>query len=92
MSGNFCKMHRVRTFSLSPYDEQLTEYVASSNSFDTQGPTFTLEPPFRLEFTNTAGSRADCTVRGNPPPHVEWLDLDNNAVSTIQSNGSETFN
>lgn len=61
-----------------------TEYVAS-NSFDTQGPTFTLEPSFRLEFTNTAGSRADCTARGNPPPHVEWLDLDNNAVTTIQS-------
>lgn len=62
----------------------LTEYVAS-NSFDTQGPTFTLEPPFRLEFTNTAGSRADCTARGNPSPHVEWLDIDNNAVTTIQS-------
>lgn len=57
----------------------------ASNSFDTQGPTFTLEPPFRLEFTNTAGSRADCTARGNPPPHVEWIDLDNNAVTTIQS-------
>lgn len=62
----------------------LTEYVAS-NSFDTQGPTFTLEPSFRLEFTNTAGSRADCTARGNPSPHVEWLDVDNNAVTTIQS-------
>uniref|UniRef100_A0A1B0DLE4 Uncharacterized protein n=1 Tax=Phlebotomus papatasi TaxID=29031 RepID=A0A1B0DLE4_PHLPP len=42
-----------------------------------------IEPTHRLEFMNRAGSRLDCTASGNPTPNVEWLDQDNNLVTTI---------
>lgn len=54
-----------------------------ANSFDTQGPTFVLEPPSRLEFINTLGGRADCSARGNPATSVEWLDQDGNPATSI---------
>uniref|UniRef100_A0A1B0CC48 Ig-like domain-containing protein n=1 Tax=Lutzomyia longipalpis TaxID=7200 RepID=A0A1B0CC48_LUTLO len=49
----------------------------------TCGPRFMIEPTHRLEFMNRAGSRLDCTASGNPTPNVEWLDQDNNLVTTI---------
>lgn len=54
-----------------------------ANSFDTQGPTFTIEPPHHLEFTNIVDNHVDCAARGSPPPKIEWLLLDNSPVTTI---------
>lgn len=60
-----------------------TESIVDANSFETQGPAFIIEPSHKLEFTNSAGRRADCSARGNPAPNVEWLDHDLNTVTSI---------
>lgn len=57
--------------------------LAFADSFDLQGPTFTIEPPHHLEFTNIIDNHVDCVARGSPSPKIEWLMLDNTPVSTI---------
>lgn len=54
-----------------------------ANPFDIQGPTFTIEPPHHLEFTNIVDNHVDCVAKGSPPPKIEWLHLDNTPVTTI---------
>ncbi|XP_020714029.1 Down syndrome cell adhesion molecule-like protein Dscam2 [Ceratitis capitata] len=86
----------VVLFFMVIFIAMMTSTVAS-NYFDTQGPNFSHEPPSRIEFTNNAGSIADCIAHGNPPPNVEWLDKDNNPITSISkvrhilANGSLYF-
>lgn len=54
-----------------------------ADPFDIQGPSFTIEPPHHLEFTNIVDNHVDCVVKGSPPPKIEWLHLDNTPVTTI---------
>lgn len=54
-----------------------------ADPFDIQGPTFSIEPPHHLEFTNIADNHVDCVAKGSPPPQIEWLYLDNTPVTTI---------
>lgn len=54
-----------------------------ADPFDIQGPSFTIEPPHHLEFTNIVDNHIDCVAKGSPPPKIEWLHLDNTAVTTI---------
>lgn len=61
----------------------VTDYCVMGNSFDIQGPTFTIEPPHHLEFTNIVDNHVDCVAKGSPPPKIEWLHLDNTPVTTI---------
>jgi hypothetical protein len=44
---------------------------------------FLNEPPSKVEFTNSSGGRVDCSARGNPAPHIEWLGPDSLAISSI---------
>ncbi|KAF4532570.1 hypothetical protein B566_EDAN008494, partial [Ephemera danica] len=37
-----------------------------------QGPLIVLEPPARVEFTNSSGARLDCTAQGSPSVSVTW--------------------
>ena len=37
-----------------------------------RGPSFLMEPPPRLEFSNSSGGRLDCTATGLPQPTVTW--------------------
>jgi hypothetical protein len=37
-----------------------------------QGPLIVLEPPARVEFTNSSGARLDCAAQGSPPASVTW--------------------
>ncbi|XP_059489683.1 cell adhesion molecule Dscam2-like isoform X2 [Neocloeon triangulifer] len=37
-----------------------------------QGPMIIVEPPARLEFTNSSGTRLDCTAQGSPAVSVTW--------------------
>ncbi|XP_018052329.1 PREDICTED: Down syndrome cell adhesion molecule-like protein Dscam2 [Atta colombica] len=55
----------------------------SDASYETQGPSFVMEPPSRMEFTNVNGGRVDCTVRGNPLPTVDWLAADGGSITNI---------
>lgn len=57
--------------------------IVLANSFDTQGPSFIIEPPQHLEFTNIVDNHVDCAARGSPPPKIEWLMLDNSPATTI---------
>lgn len=57
----------------------------TSNSYDNIGPTFDVEQPTRLDFTNNIGGRLDCVARGVPTPNTEWFDNENNPVSSIQN-------
>ncbi|KAJ9580695.1 hypothetical protein L9F63_024127, partial [Diploptera punctata] len=64
---------------------------------DGQGPLLVLEPPPRLEFSNSTGGRLDCNARGSPKPTVQWLMLDGGVATSIAGlryqlpNGSLTF-
>lgn len=65
------------------YTKNSIDRIALADSFDTQGPTFLIEPQQHLEFTNIVDNHVDCTARGSPPPKIEWLMLDNTPVTTI---------
>jgi hypothetical protein len=64
---------------------------------DGQGPLLVLEPPPRLEFSNSTGGRLDCTARGSPMPAVHWMLADGTPANSIAGlryqlpNGSLTF-
>ncbi|KAK3920463.1 Down syndrome cell adhesion molecule-like protein Dscam2 [Frankliniella fusca] len=59
-----------------------------------RGPSFLMEPPTRLEFSNSTGGRLDCTATGSPPPSVSWVTGDGTrvgdvgAVRRVEANGS----
>lgn len=55
----------------------------NSSTYDSQGPSFAVEPSNRIEFTNRGGYIVDCIVSGNPKPNIEWLDQDNSPITTI---------
>ncbi|XP_046394996.1 Down syndrome cell adhesion molecule-like protein Dscam2 isoform X2 [Ischnura elegans] len=38
-----------------------------------RGPQLTVEPPARLEFSNSSGGRLHCAASGNPPPTLHWV-------------------
>lgn len=42
-----------------------------------------MEPPTRVEFSNTSGGWIDCSASGNPPPTLDWLAVDGNTVSDV---------
>lgn len=44
-----------------------------SGLLDGQGPVFDVEPPARLDLTNRAGGRLECSARGIPPPSILWV-------------------
>uniref|UniRef100_A0A8D9ERR1 Down syndrome cell adhesion molecule-like protein Dscam2 n=1 Tax=Cacopsylla melanoneura TaxID=428564 RepID=A0A8D9ERR1_9HEMI len=41
-----------------------------------KGPSFLIEPPTKLEFSNSSGAWLDCTATGNPAPTIEWVSMD----------------
>lgn len=60
-----------------------TDCYVIADPFDVQGPSFTIEPPHHLEFTNIVDNHVDCVAKGSPTPKIEWLHLDNTLVTTI---------
>lgn len=61
----------------------ITDRYVIADTFDIQGPSFTIEPPHHLEFTNIVDNHVDCVAKGSPRPKIEWLHLDNTLVTTI---------
>lgn len=65
--------------------------------YETQGPSFSVEPLGKVVMTNTQGGRLDCAARGNPAPRIQWTGTDTSQVHsipgirTILSNGSLYF-
>ena len=72
-------------------------FLGSICSFDLAAPTFTVEPPYLVEFYNTNGAEVPCSAHGRPSPHVSWVRRVGSAVSDIpglrhlRPNGSLVF-
>ncbi|KAJ8866138.1 hypothetical protein PR048_033662 [Dryococelus australis] len=64
-----------------------TGMAVLGSSFDSQvrGPSFLLEPPARLEFSNSSGCWLDCSASGSPPPAIDWLGVDGSPVGDVHS-------
>ncbi|XP_072747749.1 dscam family member AbsCAM isoform X3 [Anoplolepis gracilipes] len=58
---------------------------ASGHGFDAhlRGPSFVLEPPSRIEFSNSSGAWLDCTASGSPPPNIDWSTADGHPVNDV---------
>lgn len=41
-----------------------------------RAPAFLMEPPVRVEFSNSSGAWVDCTADGHPTPKIEWTTTD----------------
>ncbi|GIY88836.1 down syndrome cell adhesion molecule-like protein Dscam2 [Caerostris darwini] len=39
---------------------------------DQRGPTFSTEPPSRVEFSNSSGTEVRCVADGIPNPNLSW--------------------
>ncbi|XP_050729970.1 cell adhesion molecule Dscam2-like isoform X1 [Eriocheir sinensis] len=63
----------------------------------TQGPSFTVEPPRHLHFTNSSGAVLDCVAEGVPAPTLTWTTKDGRQVEQVEGlreiavNGSLIF-
>ncbi|XP_013149682.1 PREDICTED: Down syndrome cell adhesion molecule-like protein Dscam2 [Papilio polytes] len=44
---------------------------------------FLLEPPARLAFSNSTGTRVSCAAHGSPPPTITWLSEDGVPVTDV---------
>ncbi|XP_076618298.1 Down syndrome cell adhesion molecule 2 isoform X3 [Colletes latitarsis] len=58
---------------------------ASGHGFDAhlRGPSFVMEPPSRMEFSNSSGAWLDCTATGSPPPNIDWSTADGHPVNDV---------
>ncbi|KAK0181207.1 hypothetical protein PV327_003509 [Microctonus hyperodae] len=41
-----------------------------------RGPSFLIEPPSRVEFSNSSGAWLDCAASGSPAPNIDWSTAD----------------
>ncbi|XP_058987905.1 cell adhesion molecule Dscam2 isoform X2 [Musca domestica] len=48
-----------------------------------RGPGFVMEPPGRVEFSNSSGGWLDCSASGSPQPSIDWVHADGTAVTEI---------
>uniref|UniRef100_A0A182K427 Ig-like domain-containing protein n=1 Tax=Anopheles christyi TaxID=43041 RepID=A0A182K427_9DIPT len=48
-----------------------------------RGPSFVMEPPSRLEFSNSSGGWLDCSASGSPQPSIDWLSVDGTSVGDV---------
>ncbi|CAH1181312.1 unnamed protein product [Phyllotreta striolata] len=60
----------------------LTELTVAFDSH-LRGPSFVMEPPPRLEFSNSSGGWLDCSASGSPQPSIDWLSVDGTSVGDI---------
>lgn len=58
---------------------------AGGHGFDAhlRGPSFVMEPPSRVEFSNSSGAWLDCTATGSPPLNIDWSTADGHPVNDV---------
>uniref|UniRef100_A0A6B2E762 Putative down syndrome cell adhesion molecule 2 isoform r n=1 Tax=Phlebotomus kandelakii TaxID=1109342 RepID=A0A6B2E762_9DIPT len=63
----------------------LTRTESTATVFDShlRGPGFVMEPPPRLEFSNSSGAWLDCSASGSPQPSIDWLSVDGTSVGDV---------
>lgn len=42
-----------------------------------------MEPPSKLEFSNSSGGWLDCSASGNPQPTIDWLSIDGTSIGDV---------
>lgn len=42
-----------------------------------------MEPPSKLEFSNSSGGWLDCSASGSPQPTIDWLSVDGTSVGDV---------
>ncbi|GAB6033413.1 Down syndrome cell adhesion molecule-like protein 1 [Chamberlinius hualienensis] len=72
--------------------------VYGEDAAEFHGPRFILEPPGRLEFSNSTYSSVTCTAEGVPPPTISWINHQDGSqvrnfagLRYVYSNGSLIF-
>ncbi|XP_073841216.1 cell adhesion molecule Dscam2-like [Musca autumnalis] len=71
--------HAVLVFLLLHSDALLAEVYETH----LRGPGFVMEPPGRVEFSNSSGGWLDCSASGSPQPSIDWVHADGTAVTEI---------
>ncbi|EDS28609.1 down syndrome cell adhesion molecule [Culex quinquefasciatus] len=63
----------------------LGRWKSPATAFDShlRGPSFVMEPPPRLEFSNSSGGWLDCSASGSPQPTIDWLSVDGTSVGDV---------
>ncbi|XP_022918386.1 cell adhesion molecule Dscam2 isoform X1 [Onthophagus taurus] len=61
----------------------LTTGLTSAFDSHLRGPAFVMEPPTRLEFSNSSGGWLDCSASGSPQPSIDWLSVDGTSVGDV---------
>lgn len=46
-------------------------------------PSFVMEPPSKIEFSNSSGGFLDCSSSGNPQPTIDWLSVDGTSIGDV---------
>lgn len=59
--------------------------TSSGPSFEShlRGPSFVMEPPSKLEFSNSSGGWLDCSATGSPQPTIDWQAVDGTSVGDV---------
>ncbi|GIZ02318.1 down syndrome cell adhesion molecule-like protein Dscam2 [Caerostris extrusa] len=47
-------------------------WLCDPNQNDQRGPTFSTEPPSRVEFSNSSGTEVRCVADGAPTANLSW--------------------
>lgn len=42
-----------------------------------------MEPPARLDFSNSSGGWLDCSASGIPQPTIDWLSIDGTSIADV---------
>ncbi|KAF5279124.1 hypothetical protein FQA39_LY05802 [Lamprigera yunnana] len=63
--------------------QNLTTQDIAAFDLHLRGPTFVMEPPTRLEFSNSSGGWLDCSASGSPQPSIDWLSVDGTSVGDV---------
>ncbi|XP_065348547.1 cell adhesion molecule Dscam2 isoform X2 [Cloeon dipterum] len=50
---------------------------------ETRGPVLVLEPPQKLDFSNSSGGWLDCSAAGQPAPTITWLAADGSPAAEV---------
>lgn len=42
-----------------------------------------MEPPSRLDFSNSSGGWLDCSASGTPHPTIDWISMDSTSIGDV---------
>jgi hypothetical protein len=66
-----------------PQTNSTDNNVVNGFSDHDRGPQFVMEPPSRLEFSNSSGGWLDCSASGSPQPTIDWISIDGNSIGDV---------